>query len=127
MAKAKYRVTGKTDAATGASIVEIDVEVKGKTCVGTKRLFTTVEQLGGLPDDELLKMVNYAEDLFARSAVTAANTPAGGKERERVAARKHWKEHDAEGFLAMVMANDTTSAMNSALDAYFAEHKLVVE
>ena len=121
--KVTWRDTGATCPVTGAMIVEMDVEVKGKKCIGTKRVFRTVEEVGALTDEECLKMVNYAEDLFTRAEVTSANTPKGEKDAERTAARKHWASVDIAGITAMFTTAPTAKAIADALDAYYAEHK----
>ena len=111
------------DAKTDAQLAELDVEVKGKVYVTRKRIFKNVEQLGGLADEDLLKMVNYAEDLFVRAKCTSDNTDATGKKAKRDAAREHWKLNDKPGFIQFfVEESHTTAEMDAKLDAYHAEH-----
>src|SRR5262249_39541699 len=121
--KERFVRTGKTDAMTGAELVEITVKVGEKHFTTTRPLFTTVDQLGGLTDDECLNLCNYAEDVFARAECTREHTPAGGKTRERNAAREHWRSADKATFIKFfVDESHDQKEIDAALDAYYAEN-----
>ena len=121
--KEKYRHTGKFDGTNGAEWVEIDVKVKDKTVTAVRRLFTSVDQLGDMPDADLLLRVNYAEDLLARAACTRANTDEVGKKAQRTAARDAWKRDDKAGFIQFFVEESHSEAeINARLEAYYAEN-----
>lgn len=111
---------------TGAQLAEMPVKVGKLTPMARKRIFTDTDQLGGLLDEELLKMVNYAEDLFARAACTREHTPKGEKELHRTEARQHWALQDkANGTTTLIdylLGGPTAAMVNAKLDAYWEEN-----
>ncbi len=119
MAKVRYTLTGEKDTLTGAALATMQVKVGKLTVTATKRIFTDVEQVGSLSDEDCLKMVNYAEDLFVRAKATSDNTPKGEKDAQRRAAIKVWKAEDSDALLEVIGADN----QNALLDAYFAEHE----